>query len=108
MEKEIINIPLEVPIALVEAGAIELYATKFAGWTPTIKQVVEDHVRDEEGNILIPGTKEIDVPNPETAYEACVRQIRAYVKENYKAILAEEAARKSREQAEEQFEQLFQ
>ena len=91
---QIINIPLEIPEQLINAGAIELYASKFARWTPTIKELNEEQV-------------EVEIENPVSAYEACVGYIREFVKEGYRAILAEQGAEQGRKQAIETFDAFF-
>jgi hypothetical protein len=95
---QIINIPLEIPEGLIQAGAIELYASKMAGWTPKLRQSSVS----ETGNLIT-----IEIDNPETAFDACVREIRAYVKNNYQTIVAEQAREQAASKALEDFNQLF-
>ena len=95
---QIINIPLEIPEQLIAAGAIELYATKMAGWTPKITETFDNG----DGDF---GIREID--NPETAMEACIRQIRGVVKHNYQTIILEQAQTQAVEKSLEDFNKLF-
>jgi hypothetical protein len=99
MEKQIINIPLEIPKALIDAGAIELYAKRFANWTPEIDSPIES---EDALNV-----KHEKIPNPVSAFEASVEYIRNFVKDGYKSILTEMAEDAARKNALDNFQKLF-
>lgn len=84
-----IMVPLDIPTSLIDAQAIELYATKVCGWTPTI---------------IVDG---VEVPNPTSAINACAGRIRNFVKEDYKGILANQGAEAGKQQAINAFESAF-
>ena len=97
MSKITINIPLEIPTELVEAGAIEKYAKKYAGWTATIRERVQ---------VGLDLTLQ-EVPNPETAEEAGIRYIKELIKNQYKNIMLETANEDIETEVETQFNELF-
>ena len=84
-----IMVPLDVPTALLQLGALELYAMKLTGWTQTV---------------IVDGA---EVANPITAVDACAGRIRGLVKEEYIALLANQGAEQGRLAALEQAKQLF-
>ena len=66
-----VYIGLDLPQALYDNGAVELYAIKLAGWTPTII--------NEEG---------LEVENPITPLQAAALRVRGLVKEEYRGLMA--------------------
>ena len=94
-----INIPLEIPTALIDAGGIERYAREYAGWKPTIIEIIQgEDVDDSTG---------VEVVNPETAQEACMRYIRDIVKEDYRKLMVREGKKAGEKQAIDQFNEAF-
>ena len=75
-----IMIPLDIPTPLLDSGAIELYASKLCGWKP----------EDEK-----------------LAIDAAAERIRAYVQEEYRAIVAIQSAELAKAQAIFAFDALF-
>jgi hypothetical protein len=86
-----IMIPLDVPTALVNAGAVEQYAVKICGWQPTIK--------DENNQ---------DIPNPFSAVNACAKRIQGFVMEDYKSLFIRSSQEQAGEIAIQQFNSFFQ
>lgn len=80
MKKVTINIPIELPKEFLDQGAIELYATKFAGWTPQ---------------------------KSETPQEACGRHIQEFIEKGYKDIMIDEAKKEAAKNADTRFNKMF-
>ncbi len=99
METITINVPLIIPQILIDQGAIEVYAAKFANWTPTITQNIVD------GNGFITGSEA--VPNPQSAQDAAISYLQSFVKEQYRVITVESAAQQGRDKALAEFNSLF-
>ncbi len=99
MQTTTINVPLIIPQALIDEGAIELYAIKLAGWTPTIQKDVVDVV----GNV----TGQETIPNPVSAQDAGIAYVQNVVKNEYRTIMVNLGIEQGRDQALAQFNSLF-
>lgn len=75
-EIQIVNVPLKIPLAAIQSGAIELYATA-KGWKPIL---IETN-RDEEGNVT-----RTELPNPVSALDFAIESIQNYVSQDFSGI----------------------
>ena len=95
-----VNVPLDIPESFYNNGAIELYARKLCGWTP---KILIDDANSTEFNIL----PKIEIDNPISALQAAALRVRGWVKEEYKALIAEQSAEQARLAALAQYEAAF-
>jgi hypothetical protein len=97
-EPKIVNIPVSIPDSLVKMGFIEMYASKLAGWKPTVVRTIynDDGTSQPEA-----------MPNPETAEQACIRFNLNRIKEESKNIFLQLEAEQAKEKALETFNSIF-
>lgn len=111
----ILNIPIEVPEAIEKMWGIQLYASRYAGWTPTIfeKQKfeieLETPILDEEGNIVPQfEIRDVEINNPITPLEAGISFKQNQLKNEFREVLLQLGREQGEKQASETFEALFQ
>lgn len=91
LESEVkVLVPLYIPRVALENGYAESMAAKYCGWTAK--------VIDSEGN---------EIDNPLSAVDAYADRIKAFTKEEARAMLAQQGEQAGREQALSQFDALF-
>lgn len=83
-----INIPFDIP-NVIYGSAIEKYAKRLFGWT---SKIIENGV---------------EIDNPVSAIDSIAKGMRDQARANFAAIVREEAADQAANQAEQQFNVLF-
>lgn len=91
------DVSFSIPVAAVEAGAFELFASYF-GWAPTIAKSTPEEpiVLDENGNVVM-------ISNPITAQEAGSMGLRNYAKNILKNLFLKQGEQTGRQKAEQDF-----
>ena len=84
-----LEIPFDIPTPLMGQGAVELYANRICGWNPKIM----------EGDV--------EVDNPLTALNAIAEGLRNQVKNTYAEIMKQRAVEQAVNEAQEQFNAIF-
>lgn len=92
-----IEIPFDVPTALIDGGAVLLYATQKCGWKPKIIQTTNV-------NGVITNT---EIDNPINPLTAVALKLRSNLREEYALLLKQKAAKEAIIAAQQQFNALF-
>lgn len=105
-ETSIIYVPLFIPKVIMDNGADVSFAVKKAGWTPTI----EVTQKNEDGSDKLDENQMVmmeTIPNPISAERAGINYIQDIVRSIYLDIMMDQGAEQVRNQAQSQFDQLF-
>lgn len=91
-EKQILNVPLRIPVEAIQSGAIELYAMA-KGWTPRVIETTDNP--DGSGGVTV-----TEIDNPVSALDFAIESIQKYVSIDFANIYQQHLTDQANKKAE--------